>query len=432
MQLFGTIHNTLLALTISGVASPHAVRRQGRPETIAFLSLMGAITAAGIDVMLPAFDEMRETFGLAPDSTQLTTMLTTYFVGLGLGQLFWGPVSDAIGRKRTLRAALTIYVLAALGCAWGPSLNALFAFRFIWGLGAAGTVVLSLAIPRDRTSGDDLARLLMLVQTVFMLGPVISPMLGQIIVSLVSWRWVFVLCVILAFIVAFWSTRLEETLPIDRRRPLTFGRTLAGARAVVSNRTTLGYGISRLFNVGGFFIYLGSAELIFGDIYGKGDTFAWFFGGQAAIMGAISLASSRFVRRVGALAVLRWAMISLVISAIALLILSVATDGVPNLWVWFGILTITNSASTIVTPATNSLSMEPMGDMAGTASGILGAVAISGGAMLAAIFSGQISGSVTPFAVGYLLYSCLSAGAFLWASAETAVARHAVSTTTAR
>ncbi len=385
-------------------SSGQANQRIGEREFIALLAAISATTALGIDMVLPAFGEIRAGLGLPVDSNRVALTVTLYFLGLAFGQIPYGPFADRFGRKPVLYAGLAIYGLGAVGSALAPNFGVLIAFRFLWGLGAAGPRSLSLAVARDLHTGDPLARILQLVQAVFMVVPAFAPLLGEGVLAVAGWRFNLGAPLLLTIALMLWLRRLNETLPDDARRPLTLARTRVAAGAVISNRRSMAYAAAAMFDLGSFAVFLGSGELIFGAAYDRSSQFAYAFGGMSLVMGLFVWQGSRWVERFGSDRLISMFMpVSIVLSA-ALLALALAADGQPNFWLWFGLVTIVNSLRTMLTPLFMATAMEPMGELAGTASGVIGTIALGGGALLAGVVDTQITNTVTPLVAAYLGY----------------------------
>ena len=164
------------------------------------LAMTMATAALAIDLMLPGFDAIRESFGLPEDSTTVAQMITFFFLGMAFAQLGFGPLADRFGRKPVLYAGFGIYALGAVGAALAPTVPLLLASRLIWGVGAAAARVISQAVVRDRFEGDEMARALSYIMAVFILVPVIAPLLGALIVRFAPWQVTAWFCV--AFVVA--------------------------------------------------------------------------------------------------------------------------------------------------------------------------------------------------------------------------------------
>jgi MFS transporter, DHA1 family, multidrug resistance protein len=387
----------------------------GERELIALLAALSATTALGIDMVLPAFGEIRSALGLAPDSPRVALTVTLYFLGLAFGQIFYGPFTDRFGRKPVLYFGLGLYMVGAVGSALAPSFGYLVAFRFLWGLGAAGPRTLTLAISRDLYEGDALGRVLATVLAVFMIVPAIGPLLGEFVLTIGTWRWVFATPVALATGLVLWLKRLPETLPPEARRPLTFSRTGTALRAVLANRVTLGSSLALMFDFGSFAAFLASSELLFDDVYGRSDQFAYYFGGMSIVMGVFIVFGTRKVARFGSDRVVVVLVSSSVALSTAVAVWSLANDGAPNFYAWFALITVLNSIRTLANPLIQGQAMAPMGELAGTAAAVIGTISMGGGAVLASFIDGAIDGSVTPLAIGYAGFGALGLAAMLWA-----------------
>ncbi len=384
-------------------------------EFIAMLAAISATTALGIDMALPAFADIRAGLGLAPDSPRVALTVTLYFLGLASAQLFYGPFTDRFGRKPVLYTGLGLYALGAIGSALAPSFGVLVASRFVWGVGAAGPRALTLAIGRDIYDGDTLARILAVVASVFMVVPAIAPLLGQAVLSVGSWRWVMAAPMAVTLVLALWLTRLPESLPADERRPLTLSRTRQAVVAVFSSRVTTGSALAVMFDFGSFAAFLGSSQLLFDDVYGRGDQFAYYFAAMSLFMGVVIFTGSRQVARLGADRVIVVVLPMAVALSMAMAAWAWAADGRPPFLGWFALLTVINSLRTLINPLLQAQAMEPMGQLAGTAAAVIGTVTMGGGAALASLVDRSIAGSVTPLAAAYAGYGAIGLGFALWA-----------------
>ena len=387
----------------------------GEREFIGILAAINATTALGIDMVLPAFTDIRGGFGLAPDSPRVALTITLYLLGMASAQMLYGPFTDRFGRKSVLYTGLGLYTLGAFCSALAPTFGILIASRFIWGIGASGPRVLALAIGRDLYDGDQLARILAVVASVFMVFPAFGPLLGQAVLSVGSWRWVMAAPTAMTLGLALWLIRLPESLPQDRRRPLNLERTRQAITAVFNNRVTTGSALSIMFDFGAFASFLGSIQLLFEDVYHRGDQFAYYFAGMALFMGAVVFMGSRQVRKVGADRMIVALLPVTLILSVAVAIWSWQADGQPAFLVWFVLITVINSLRTLVNPLLLAQAMGPMGELAGTAAAVIGTITMGGGAVLASLVDRAIAGSVTPLVVAYAGYGAISLIFAFWA-----------------
>jgi len=388
-----------------------------RPErrVIAYLAFLSVLLAFGVDVSLPALDEIRSSFNLGAGSGAVSLIVTFYLLGMAAGQMIYGTLSDKFGRVPLLLAGIGLYAIGALGSALAPGINLLLAARFVWGVGAAAPSVLRPAIARDLYEGDQMARITSIVMSIFLIGPALAPSVGELIMLAGSWRYVFVAALVLALTAAIWTVDFGETIARENRRgidPAAVGRSF---RTVVRNRAAFGYIMTMTFSFGAFFVYLDSGQPIISEIYGRGSWFALLFAGSSLSIAAAVLISTRYTRTHGAAAVARIGVHGHIAAAAAFTAVAFATDGRPSFWVWYLFLCLMGSFNTVLTPTANALAMMPMARLAGAASGVLGVVTLGLGAALAAIVDHQIVDTVTPMAVGNLVYGLLSLAALVWA-----------------
>lgn len=370
---------------------------------MAGVSMMSALA---IDMLLPAFGDMRPDFGLAEDSTQLSLTITLFFLGSAVGYLIYGPLSDALGRKRVLAISLGLYALCAVVATLSNSLTMLLAARFVWGFAAAGPRVLSQSIVRDRYSGTAMARVMTLIQAAFFLGPILAPIIGQGLVTVGSWRWVTAFGVFSAAAILAWSTRLEETLPLEHRRTMQPAEILRGFIHVSRNRTTMLYGFAIMFGFGAFYSFLASSELIFDSIFGRENLFVAFFVATSMAFSLVAVLMNWALRRTEAHVVALAAGGAYATFSIAMLVVIAIGDGRPDFWIWVVLFAAANACQIAFFPSANSLALEPMGELAGTATGILGFVTATVGAALGNQIDRRIDDTLWAIGIGYALYAC--------------------------
>jgi DHA1 family bicyclomycin/chloramphenicol resistance-like MFS transporter len=389
--------------------SSRARRPLGSREFVGLMASCMGMVALSIDLMLPAFPDMREEFGLAPDSTATAWVVTAFFLGLASGQLVYGPLSDRYGRKPLLYAGLVIMFVAASASAVAPSLGAVIVCRILWGMGAAAPRSLALAMVRDTFGGDLMARTMSLIMATFVLVPVLAPSLGAGIMLVLPWRALFWVPAAAALGVMLWARRLPETLPVERRRATSPAALLEAAREVVRTPQTVGFGIGLTCIFGIMTGYVAGSELIIDEVFHREDQFPLIFGALALFMAAGSFFNARFVVRIGLLRVLRFASFYLVGATSLMAIVAVVTHGKPPLLVFGITMAVLLPAVAVIMPNANTAAMLPLPHVAGTAAAILGTVSTAGGALLGSVLDGRFDGTITPFAQGVLVFGLLAA-----------------------
>ena len=365
-------------------------------------------------MMLPAFGEMRPVFGLDADSNALAPVVTFYLIGIALGQPVWGPLSDAIGRKRVLYAGLTVYVIAAVAAAFAPNLILLFVARFVAGLGAASPRVMSLGTVRDAFEGERMAKVLSYIMAVFLLVPIIAPTIGAGLLAVGDWRTIFFAIALFGVAVGVWATRLPETLPPEERLPLGFTKLARATGLVARSRFVMGLTLAQTALFGFFASYLASSQLIVDDVFGLDPWFPVIFGASAAVLGVGMLANTRLLDRFSLRSILRGVFTTYVVFALAILVVSLATDGSPSFWAFQGLLVPILFAHALLIPNLNSAALIPMGALAGTAAAVIGTVSTFGGAMIGATLDAAYDGTVLPLSVGLMVSAAVGTALYWW------------------
>ncbi len=397
------------------------VVRPSRTHAVTYLAFMSALLAVGIDIMLPAFDEIREEFDLAAGSGSVTPIVTVYFIAMGATQLVHGPLSDRFGRKAIIFVGIGLYAIGCVGTLVAPSIGWMLTARVVWGAGAATFAVIYGAIARDLYSGEEMARVVSIIQAVFLIGPILTPLLGEALVETLPWRSVVVASLAINLVLMFWTLRFPETLAPADRRPFSVGAIASSVRRVVRHRSSFFHLFSTTFLYAPFFVFLASSQPIMDEIYGRADQFAfWFAAGSIPSAGALLL-SQRLVGRHGIRSVLVPAAAAMVVVALVWLAITLSKDGTPSFWVWLGLMVAVNSLILVQSALHISVALDPMGDIAGVAAALVGVFGSVGGAVLASPINQAITTTVTPMVVAYVAYGTI-------AVACTAIALRAGST----
>ncbi|MFZ8821481.1 MAG: multidrug effflux MFS transporter [Ilumatobacteraceae bacterium] len=388
---------------------PHQKPQLRNGELLAMLSLIMALMAMAIDLMLSAFDEMRATFGLDPTSNDVAGVVTVFFMGFAVAQFVYGPLTDRFGRKRILAVSIAIYVVGAVASALAPSLGLLLAARFVWGIGAAGSRVVATAVVRDLFEGVEMAKAMSQIMAVFIMVPVIAPTLGAGMVAILPWQAVFWACSVWAFLRWLWSRRLPETLPVDRRRRLDRRDITDSYLTFFRTRTTIWYSISSVFLQSVFTMYLASSELMVSEIFGRRSWFPFVFGVTAIGFGVASLVNGKVVGIFGVRRVMTTMLTVLVAGSLVLLAIALTADGEPSFWLFMPAFAPLLAVFMFIMPNLNAEAMQPVPHIAGTVSSLSGALRMLGGSIMGGYVATQITTSVTPFAVAFVVFSVLAA-----------------------
>lgn len=374
-----------------------------RGEFIALIAALMATNSLAIDIMLPGLQQIGAALGVA-DQNARQLVVTAYIIGFGISQLAFGPISDRFGRRGPLIGGMLLYIAAASSAALAPSFAALLTLRFVQGVGAAATRVITVSVVRDTFGGRRMAEVMSLVMMVFMILPVIAPGTGQLIMFVGEWQLIFVFMASLATAFTLWAIlRLPETLPIGRRRPLTASSLVGGFRIVLGERVALAYTLATACIFGALFGFINSAQQIYIDIYHVGAKFPLYFALVAGAMAVSSFLNSRFVGRFGMRRLSHGALIGFFVLSLIWVGLSlVGHMPLPLFLVLFGGAMFLFGA---IGANFNALAMEPLGQVAGTASAVLGSVQTVVGGTIGAIIGQAFDGTVTPLGLGFALVS---------------------------
>lgn len=359
-----------------------------------------ALNAFSIDIMLPALPAIGEAFGAAGNDRQL--VITSYVFGFGLAQLVFGPISDSIGRRRTLMWALLGYLAATLICIAAPAFSLLLAARVLQGAAAAATRVVAMAVVRDLVSGRRMAEIMSFAMTVFMAAPILAPGLGQIILLAAPWEGIFVaLLAGSAILFAWMMVRLPETLRAEDAIPVRFGAALRNYALAAANRVSLGYMLASSLIFGALFAFIATSEQVIAGQYGLEAWFGLAFGGIAAGLAVVNVVNARMVGRFGMRRISHGALI--VFIAINGIHAILSLTGQPPFWLYYTLLAGAMMMFGLIGANFSALVMEPAGRRAGTAAALYGAVTSVAGAVLGSVIGQTYDGSVTPLIVGMTL-----------------------------
>jgi DHA1 family bicyclomycin/chloramphenicol resistance-like MFS transporter len=300
-----------------------------------------------------------------------------------------------------------LYIICAFAATFAPSFAILLGLRLVQGLGAAATRVIATSVVRDRFHGREMAEIMSLTFMVFMAIPIIAPGIGQILLLTGPWQAIFVFMGALATVFGLWVfVRLPETLHPEYRRPLTLSAVFDGFRLVFTNRSALCYGLAGMFVFGAMFGFISSSQQVFVDIYGFGPYFPLAFAALGGLMAIAQFLNSRIVRRIGQRRLSHFAMCVYV--GFAAIFVAASLTGPLPLWVFFPLVLVIQFMFGWASSNMNSLSMEPLGAVAGTAASVFGFLQTVGGALLGTIIGQQFNGTVTPLALGFLCMGSLA------------------------
>ena len=376
---------------------------RGRRGTLALM--LGSLTALGplsIDMYLPSFQAIARDLVASPAQVQLT--LAVFFVALGIGQAFYGPISDRFGRRRPLCFGLGLYVLASAGCASARSIEALVAWRFAQALGGCAGMVIARAVVRDRFDEREAARFFSLLMLVTGLAPILAPSIGGQILAFVSWRaifWTLAGFALVGFVAATFV--LPESLPPERRTEGGVATALRVYARLLRDRAFMRYALSGALVISGMFAYIFGSPFVFMQIYGvRPERFGWIFGFIALGLISSSQLNRVLLARVAGARILSHALV--VTAAAGVILLVVAWTGARGLAGLLGPLFIYIASLGFVLPNVIATALGPQGRNAGTASALLGTLQFGAGAIVGTLLGALGDGTAVPMAA--LIATC--------------------------
>ena len=369
-----------------------------------FVALMAALMAANalaIDSMLPALPQMAQALGIA-EANQRQWIITSYLLGFGTAQIVYGTLSDRFGRRPVLLFGLVVYIAASIAAAFANSFETMMLARVIQGVGAAAMRVLVVSIVRDCYSGRDMARVMSLAMIVFLAVPILAPSVGQAILWVAPWRWIFGVLTIFGALVMLWTVlSLRETQNPQDRQPIEVATVVAAFRISLTTRLAVGYMLAMAFVLGGLFGFINSAQQVFVDVFQAPEWFTTIFALIAMFMAAASLLNSRIVGRLGMRRVSHGALLAYI--ALTGIHALLALSGHESLWSFAAFQAGAMFCFGLVAPNFSAMAMDPLGHVAGTASSVQGFVTTIVGALLGFFIGQHFDGTVVPITLGFAL-----------------------------
>ena len=379
-------------------AESGARRPPGTKETVALLAGLMALNAFAIDAMIPALPAIGEELGVAEDNDRQLVVIA-YMAGFGSTQLLWGPLADRFGRKPILATGVALYAAFALLCGIAGSFALLIASRAAMGASAAVTRVLVVAMARDLFEGEEMARVMSLVFMVFMVVPVLAPSIGQLVLLAGPWRAIFLVLCAYGLVMLTWAmVRLPETLRPEYQRTLAFKDMVDAARQTLSERQSLGYTLALTAIFGTLTAYIASIQQIVFDAFGAGEMIGLVFALIAAPMALASWTNSKVVGRLGLRRAGHGGAVAF--AAVTLIHALVAQAGLETLWLFVALQALAMVSFAFTTSNLNTLALEHMAPIAGTASSVQGVIGTIGGALIGFTIGRTFDGTVQPFLWG--------------------------------
>ena len=391
-----------------------SLKRPAFGEFVVMMAALMASNALAIDAMLPALPAIGEALDVDEDNRR-QLVIAVYLLGFGVSQLFYGPLSDRLGRKWLLVGGLFAYALFALMAGLAGSFELLLAARTLQGVAAGATRVLVVSIVRDCYHGSAMARVMSMTMIVFMIVPVLAPAFGQAVLAVSTWRHIFIGLGVYGAVLTVWmAIRLPETLAPENKRSLSVRHIAAAAMTTLRIRQSIGNTMALTLLMGALFAFISSIQQIVFDVFGRPEALALVFAMIAGPMALSSYANSRLVMRLGARRILLFALSAFTSVSVAHLILA-STVG-EGLWAFVAMQAMTMIFFGMIGANAGALAMEPLGHVAGTASSLQGVITSVGGALIGFLIGQQFDGSIIPFLIGFSACGLGALATAVWAN----------------
>ena len=381
-------------------------------EFVALMASLMSIVALSIDALLPALPEIGTALGVEnPNDNQL--LVTMIFLGLGFGQLIFGPLSDSFGRKPIVYIGFTLFIIATFICVSTKSFEMMIFGRVLQGVGLASPRTLSIAMIRDSYSGNYMAKVLSIVVMFFILVPVIAPTLGQFLLNYYNWESIFYVNLAFGLIIMLWFwKRQDETLSKDKRIKFTPMLFVNGSKEFMKHKNAVAFTLVSGFITGSFMVYLSTAQQIFEQQYNLGDKFPIIFASLAIAVGLATFLNSRYVVKFGMWRIAFAGTIAYCIISLLYVILFWSGTN-PSIEVLIGFFALQFFAIGFLFGNLRSLAMQPLGHIAGIGAAINGFVSTVMAVPIANYIGSFVSNSVLPLFIGFSIFGILSLLVFL-------------------
>jgi len=383
--------------------------KQAKPEFefIALMASLMSIVALSIDALLPALPQIGASLGVvSKNDNQL--LITMIFLGLGFGQLIFGPLSDSFGRKNMVYIGFLIFVIASIICVSTKSFEVMIFGRVLQGVGLSSQRTMAITIIRDKYSGDYMAKIISIVVMVFLLIPVIAPSLGQFILNFYHWRVIFYVNLIFGVIVMLWFLKRQpETLKEAYRIKFSWRLFINGTKEFVRYKEALAFTLISGFITGSFMVYLSTSQQIFEEQYNMAEMFPYIFASLAIAIGLATFLNSRLVVKYGMLRIAYAGTLAYVIVSLLYIVLFWSGSN-PSIVVLLGFFAIQFFAVGFLFGNLRALAMEPLGHIAGIGAAINGFVSTVMAVPIANYVGSFVTDSVLPLFIGFSIFGVIS------------------------
>lgn len=398
---------------------PQPIHRLPFVEFIALMALTTSLVALSIDAMIPALPAIGQALNVV-DSNDNQLIISMVFLGMAVGQIFFGPFSDSYGRKTSLYVSLSVFAIGCVMSAVSTDFTVMLIGRLLQGIGASGPRVIPMALIRDEYEGRGMAKIMSLIMMVFILVPMLAPMFGQLVVYLSDWRGIFYSFLLIAVILLVWfAFRQPETLVREKRKPFTIKVVANGIAEVFKNRKALGYTLAVGVISGPFLAYLSTAQPILEEQFELGPTFTIYFALLSLSIGVASFVNSKLVIKHGMRFLSYCALGGIIVSSSLFALMLFVLNSEPSIMVFMGYLIVTLFCMGIIFGNMNSLAMEPLGHIAGVGAAVVGSLSTLISVPIGIAIGQAYEHSVMPLVAGFLIFTLIASLLMIWAETDS-------------
>ena len=378
------------------------IRQKSEFEFIVIMAALMSLVSLAIDALLPAMTNIGDTIGIS-DATNNQLLITMIFLGLGFGQLISGPLSDSYGRKPIIYIGFIVFAFASLICVFSTSLEMMIVGRIAQGIGLSAPRTISIAMIRDRFSGNYMAKVMSFVVAIFILVPVVAPALGKIMLDLYGWQSIFYSQLLFGLAVMLWLwKRQPETLKKENKRDFKLALLIAGLKEFIKHKNAVIFTFFSGCITGSFMVYLSASQVIFEQQYNLKDEFPFIFAGIALFIGIATFLNGTFVVRLGMFKLVSiFTIIFTLIPFVYIFLYSGETN--PSIYVLVTFFGLQFFAIAFLFGNTRALAMEPIGHIAGIGAAINGFVSTIMAVPIATLIGSFINTTALPLFIGFFV-----------------------------
>jgi len=379
-------------------------------EFIALMASLMSIVALSIDALLPALEHIGVSIGIQ-DTTDNQLLVTMIFLGLGFGQLIFGPISDSLGRKPVIYMGFAVFVIASFICVTASDLETMIVGRILQGIGLSAPRTISIAMVRDSFSGDYMAKIMSFIVVIFILVPVVAPAIGKLILDAYGWTAIFNSQLIIGVVIMIWLWRRQpETLPPEKRTKFKMRSFIAGAKEFIKHKQAVAFTLISGFVTGSFMVYLSASQHIFQEQYGLTEEFPYIFAGLAISVGFATFLNGTFVMRFGMYKLVSIFTVVFTLIPLVYALLYFNSPVNPSIGVFLSFCGLEFFALGFLFGNLRALAMQPVGHIAGVGAAINGFVSTIMAVPIATFIGSYITETALPLFVGFFFCGLMCLG----------------------